>query len=208
MTMTTRLWITAACLAALACGKEKAAQDPGKPLTPTAPGQVAPAPPAPTPAPAPGGAPAGWQPYDSAEYGFKVMAPGTPNEINLDQAEQSLKLRGFQFMLGTDGMGQVMYAEYTGNEPFDLEAGLDGACKESVAGMNGTMGKYEKVQDKGRSARDFDFKASAEGFQLEGYGKGIAIAPKTVLAVIAMHQAGKPAADAMSRQFMANFEAK
>ena len=154
-----------------------------------------------------GGVPADWKPRENADFGWKVMAPVEAEELNMDN--DLLRLRAFQFKLSDSAFGQVMYASYLGEDEFDIKTGLDGACKQSVAGVGGTMTDYKELEVDGKMARDFRFTAEAEGIGIKGLGRGVATGPKTVVAVIAFAEASKGAsAWDLAEAFVKSFEAK
>jgi hypothetical protein len=142
--------------------------------------------------------------------GFSVLAPPGPPRA-MDQRDEARGLdaaaRNFPFP-GSLGMGQVIVLRFVGDQPFAVEAALDGGCREAVAKLEGRMTSFTQAPDAERPARQFQFAAQPRGKAILGVGRAVATGPRTLKVALAMWDADRPLGRKLAAAFIDSFAAK
>lgn len=224
-----RAWALVWALAAAgACGGKAAPAPQPEPaaITPVAPAAARPGAPAatavdegPAALPQPAAQPtdaevkralAAWKVTGDEALGFEVLAPpGSPKAMDQRDEERGLVAAARHFLFPDQvGMGQVIVLQFVGDQPFDVEAGLDGGCNEAVANIDGRMTSYAKAADAERPARQFQFAAKPRGKAIMGVGRAVATGPRTLKVALAMWDADRPLGGKLAGAFIDSFAAK
>ena len=146
--------------------------------------------------------PAGWSPYVLDGYGIQVMGPSQRTSKNMDEVNPfgSTNMIEFTFPDG-QGSAMLMVSTYDKAVGYDLEVGLDGACNGAVQNISGLILEYTRSQFGPYSSRVFQFRTQSYGTTVVGKGRGIAIAPHSIVVAMTFMK-DNAAAKALGDTFM------